>query len=367
MNSTISDKSYWRLSDLSYQSKLPKYEYIYFGDNKEKWEVLNRKTNKGTGFNATAFKNGENIVIAFRGTEGGEPFGDGFKDIVTDARYIVFKQKDRVDKFPNQFKDGIKYVEEIKKKYPDKEITVTGHSLGGAIASYVAATESLEAVTYSAPSVIDILPDDINKKAEEGYFDKSIINYVHPQDSIGAGYFEEYDRHIGSTYYVGSRFEIENRDDVNNPISRFIDSATIYHKLSVFEFDKSGNLSNKLITNSITDKELLQSPRFINHPSVASTGNTIQVHPQRLFNYGLELERRFDFFRIKHINLKTKMLNHNHIKEAGDIEYAISSSLNRFHNWYEEEIILITRFIKETAKSIEEVDSRLSKEAAKFK
>ena len=86
------------------------------------------------------------------------------------------------------------------------------------------------------------------------------------------------------TYYIGSRFEIENADNVHNPVSRLIDSAkdsnTGYHYLPLYSFDEFGNINNPTITNRLTGKELIKSPRYQASFSVT----TIQLNPQELLS-----------------------------------------------------------------------------------
>lgn len=151
----INDQSYHYFSRISYDKVLDNRVKV----NGEAWNVIERPSFKGTGFDATVYKKDNDIVIAYRGTEGDDPSGRGFKDLVADIRYVMFKDKERIDKgFPNQFTDSVKLVQDVKKKYPNAKITLTGHSLGGALAGYAGAIENLDAVTYSAPPVVDILP-----------------------------------------------------------------------------------------------------------------------------------------------------------------------------------------------------------------
>ncbi|TYR78391.1 hypothetical protein FZC66_19755 [Priestia megaterium] len=172
-------------------------------------------------------KNGKNVVVAFRGTQGDKivslrkGLDEGWKDIVADVDYVVMNKKvnqlgldvdlnnhklliDFHEK--NQFRQADKLVKEVKKTYPDYNVSLTGHSLGGALASYSAAVNSVSAVTYNSPSVFGLLPKDMQEDVNKGKYDKQIINCVHPKDAISSGAFNPYKRHIGSTYYAGFGF-----------------------------------------------------------------------------------------------------------------------------------------------------------------
>ena len=63
----IRDETYFEMSKRSYiQNIRTEHEFTY-KDKIEKWEVVSpRKVDKNTGFNATVFKNGENIVVTYR-------------------------------------------------------------------------------------------------------------------------------------------------------------------------------------------------------------------------------------------------------------------------------------------------------------
>ncbi len=84
------------------------------------WEVLDHRDIGTSNFNGTAFKNGKDIVIAFRGSQQAM---DWFLNLG-----IAFQG------FHLQVLDGIVFVNDILKNYPDHNITLTGHSLGGFIA-----------------------------------------------------------------------------------------------------------------------------------------------------------------------------------------------------------------------------------------
>lgn len=84
----------------------------------------------------------------------------------------------------NQFLEADLIVKAMKKKYPDANISTTGHSLGGANAEYAAAMNDVPCVSYNAPNVQHLLPEDVRRMVEEGYFKHKITSYVHPKDSI---------------------------------------------------------------------------------------------------------------------------------------------------------------------------------------
>ncbi|MNJ45366.1 Lipase (class 3) [compost metagenome] len=110
----------------------------------------------------------------------------------------------------NQFYQAQELYDAVKKHYPTAEITSTGHSLGGALTQYVAVNNDIQGVTFSAPSVTNLLTDEQLEKLNNGEYDKQVINYVHPSDSVGAGALGEYKRHVGSTYYLNSDFQSAN-------------------------------------------------------------------------------------------------------------------------------------------------------------
>lgn len=305
----ISDKIYNKASQIAY-NEVPPGKLTE--DGLEGWSVVEpdgADLHRFSGFDAMVLRNDttDQVIIAYRGTEAGGMNVAKVKDIYTDAVDVVGGRpkdlensldhpwktlwndgpvklvSDKIQYENNQFHQAEELYDAVKKAYPNSDISLTGHSLGGGLAQYVAARQDLPAVTYSAPSTLNSLSDELVAKVENGDFDNQIINYVHPSDSVGAGGLEEYDRHIGSTYYLGSDFDTANAkyDQILNvpiplhgtgllgvvmpyynleidtgkyyigDIRRFYDSVlngeTNYHSPSQYKFDENGNLKGPLV------------------------------------------------------------------------------------------------------------------------
>lgn len=80
------------------------------------------------GFSATAFKDDELIVIAFRGA-------DETKDL-SEAQKILKGE------MPSQFENALTFYKRLRHRYPNIKIRATGHSLGGSLAQLLAANEN---------------------------------------------------------------------------------------------------------------------------------------------------------------------------------------------------------------------------------
>lgn len=96
------------------------------------------------GFYAVAFMKGSDIVVAYRGTE-----PEQIKDLIADVN-IGFLNRNH-----SQLVSSYLFVEYIKELYPNKNIHLTGHSLGGCLAQYafVCTNKKYPTVTWNALGV----------------------------------------------------------------------------------------------------------------------------------------------------------------------------------------------------------------------
>ena len=139
------------------------------------------------GFYASAFlhENGRELIVAYRGT-------DDLVDAIDDVTIFL-------GKYPNQAIHAEKTLQEIiSKRRNINSIYLTGHSLGGGLASLMADAHNLPAVTFNAPgmarsSIPDWIPSGIKEIAawSKSVFDseKNILHVRANFDvvSIGTG------------------------------------------------------------------------------------------------------------------------------------------------------------------------------------
>ncbi|STO31677.1 Uncharacterised protein [Fusobacterium necrogenes] len=120
-------------------SKNRKIFYEYYKKILKSWKIYyvdNRTASSGkeaSGFYSVVFEKDETYVVAYRGSEK-FPLEDAYKDFIETDLAIG------LGKIPQQFYEGVEVYQKLIKidKIPHRSITLTGHSLGGGIAQYVA-------------------------------------------------------------------------------------------------------------------------------------------------------------------------------------------------------------------------------------
>ncbi|MEC1480761.1 lipase [Bacillus velezensis] len=323
----ITDKTYYTLSQESYNrerlaDKMKTGKPIQT-DQKTYWYVEKIKTDEDTGLDAvvlsqgektqdgnwTKSKNPENVVVAFAGTDiGKDPINDGVKadggnivfgnDPKKEVHYIVKKDAKDTSKTlgayhgtpsqdamlttgkyklitkTSQIDQADQLVRSVKKKYAGTStiISTTGHSLGGAEAEYSAVNNDVYAVAFNSPSVVKLHDEETQKDINSGIYDPYIRSIINPDDMVGAGYWNEYDRHNGTTIYTKnpslSQFSRKQRLDgnLNEQISKnlayFFTTVILRnpdtHGLNEanFVFDRNGTIANPNGDELVFDKNL---------------------------------------------------------------------------------------------------------------
>ncbi|MGX7102810.1 hypothetical protein [Gemella sanguinis] len=162
MENSLTDKNYFTISDDVYDIETGKLNEGGTTKN-NKFKILAVENNKNNGMQAMAVapvdSNGEvdtsKIVISYAGTD----FNDQL-DVATDIQQVVFGEKYRLTALKeyrratqreSQVATAEKFAEKIKNEYPYSDISTTGHSLGGYLASYIAIINKWSTTVFNAP------------------------------------------------------------------------------------------------------------------------------------------------------------------------------------------------------------------------
>jgi len=142
------------------------------------WQSLGSFQNKCSGFYAEAFESpaGE-VAVAFRGTE-------NWPDIITDLSMAI-------GVIPQQFLDAEAVIKIINAKLGKnaKVMMLTGHSLGGALAQYVAARNHLRAITFNPFGVAKLIGEEELKASRLPVYPPPVLNIVQSTDIVSNSEF----------------------------------------------------------------------------------------------------------------------------------------------------------------------------------
>lgn len=169
--------SNWKLRDAALTAAILSGDaYNSASTSIDGWDLVQR-VNGRHDFNASIYsqtKDGQQVVgIAFRGTESA-------MDWTTDIWNVFFGSE--------QYLEAIKLVRSVQKQYPNAEIFLTGHSLGGGEAAYAAAMTGLPAISLngagpSYPHLASVGLANLIRRIKGHAFDRNII-HVNEQDDI---------------------------------------------------------------------------------------------------------------------------------------------------------------------------------------
>ena len=168
------------------------------------------------GFFACVLKKENEIVIVFRGTE------------LKDKNDIKDDLKMFLSKMPLQAQSAENLYNYVKNEYPNHNIILVGHSLGGSLAQITAAIHNLEAVTFNAFGVGHILKDLKNIHTNK------IVNYCNQDDPITT---------MNKSLHVGKCYILQTRKD-NNVFVHFIESMEPLNKRMSISPENVNNWKN---------------------------------------------------------------------------------------------------------------------------
>lgn len=160
------------------------------------WELI-EQISKDSGMQAGLYQNQQTdeLLIAFRGTEACD-FSCSFKELKESVLDLAADTLLSFGESGPQFRHAFNFAEDIIARYPESNIKVTGHSLGGGLAQAIGTTFNLETFAFnSAPVPKDFFkehPTDLteSERNEKIHVISDLFDPVSHADESGETYLK---------------------------------------------------------------------------------------------------------------------------------------------------------------------------------
>ncbi|WP_167630527.1 lipase family protein [Listeria valentina] len=307
----FTEEQYFNLADRVYNNDVLKKGKSFTLADRSQWRVINYVDKSGSGLQAVAvvpakdYKKGKtdynNVVFVSRGSEPNA--GQFVKDwIQTDFGKMGIGLKPSKDaklketqgknvqklaknawkvnapiplkvllhtaswqiNSDNQFTEYQNFVNQTLKQYKVKDYSFTGHSLGGALAQFMAVQLKKRAVTYAAANPFRLLSKEQQASIRNGDFKDLITDYRHRLDPVG--------KIVPNGVTIGKQFIMDT-----NPNAKFGTAVFMGHMRGTFAGMFNADGTAKLKVNP--DAVIAQAGRIDN---IVSIMRKIQQHMQQL-------------------------------------------------------------------------------------
>ncbi len=184
---SISDLEYAVISGASYISSRSRVNTISPGE----FEIVGQMIDDSSGFEGYAFRKGSDIVIGYAGTYDKDILGDIISDLALGSGFDS-----------EQLFLAAKLYIETKRLYPNDNITFSGHSLGGGLASIMAVFFELPAVVFDqAP-----FRASVSISTAEEIYSRLQNSGIDPGDSMNSFF----DKMRGDIGFLSSNYQIKS-------------------------------------------------------------------------------------------------------------------------------------------------------------
>lgn len=253
--------------------------FDYFKEFLREWEIFhvdNRTVSgknfysKASGFYAVAFKKKNKFVISFRGSET-YPVEDAYRDFIETDLLIGMGKR------PKQFEDGLEVYETIARsdEVEIENISITGHSLGGGIAQFVAVMADKKG--YTVPYTCTWNAVGINKNGIIGIDDfinfEDMLKGIYPFSEREMGYLVQMKdlfmgflfRELKKMGHIKDRETVKLKEDEIiefNITDAFIEDFIKYIKFDRYIISFDMTTRRDLFRDHNFVKKLFQIPEF---------------------------------------------------------------------------------------------------------
>lgn len=166
---TDEQKKYAYLSDVAYKTGGNRSREVYLRKTVgDEYKIDRELSNK----NHSVIHDGNKTYVSFRGTANAS-------DIATDAA-LAFGAENKT----KRFRDSQNLLDSVIKKYGRENLVLTGHSLGGSIASTLGRKNDIEAHVFNPGSSINSVRSELSKQILGDDRTTKVYNYSTGSDPI---------------------------------------------------------------------------------------------------------------------------------------------------------------------------------------